>query len=404
MFGGIADVGGTTAKFVNFMIDRIDVGTGVTLWGTSDGFITDVLTTDVDTSGNQWGLVREDNEVVYTKAKWNFGNAASGAYLSDGGKVLVFEAPTYDTGGATDSDVSTIPDSFYDIYANGISGDYLKLGTKVGDGDTAVGANGLLIKSAGPLVSVRLDGHAFSGGTGDIGIKIYGTTFENMGDVALDSTTGTTDEYIGCTFINCNTVEPGGVQLRNTFFQGYTGTGASLEWNESIDIVNCKFLSNTHPVTDPSAIHHWTNTGSPYTYDGLDFIGNDYDVLNTSIPTGLTINLTASNASTFNPDFGAVTFLTASTLTVTVKDSGGTVIENAVVRIEQTDGTLITQGLTNGSGIYTDSYTGTNQSVVLRVRKSSTGSTRYFPVKASAEIDDGLAVTVTMTTDNIASA
>ena len=57
-----------------------------------------------------------------------FGNAGtSGAYLRDKGKVVVFEDPRYDTGGAADSDEPLLPNDFYEVFANFGTGDFVHL-------------------------------------------------------------------------------------------------------------------------------------------------------------------------------------------------------------------------------------------------------------------------------------
>ena len=74
---------------------------------------------------------------------------------------------------------------------------------------------------------------------------------------------------------------------------GITNDG-SLLWNDSIDIENCSFLGNVNPATTAAAIEHPGSAGSPYTYDALNFSGNDYDINNTS---GNSITIDATNSA-----------------------------------------------------------------------------------------------------------
>jgi hypothetical protein len=140
-----------------------------------------------------------------------------------------------------------------------------------------------------------------------------------------------------------------------------TGTGSALQWNANIDIKNCDFIANTDSqvgtMNNPHAVQH-SNAGT-FTYDGLSFSGNDYDIHFTAASGDLTINSTnQSNPSTYEiMGTGTVTINNAVTLTITCKNEAGLAIEGVRVRIE-TDpgGTLISQGSTNASGIYTDTY------------------------------------------------
>jgi hypothetical protein len=92
-------------------------------------------------------------------------------------------------------------------------------------------------------------------------------------------------------------------------------------------------------------------------------------------------------------------------ITVTVKDQADTAISTAQVRIEKdSDGSLITSGTTSGLGVFTDSvFLSGDVDVDVVVRKSSTGSTRYIPVRRAATItSSGLSITIIMDEDEIA--
>ena len=98
---------------------------------------------------------------------------------------------------------------------------------------------------------------------------------------------------------------------------------------------------------------------------------------------------------------------TSVTLTITVKDQAGTVIQNVQTSIYVTaDDTELMNADTNASGIATAAYTYTGDvPIYWRTRKSSTGTTRYKNNSGTGTItSSGLTITVTMQTDNIASA
>lgn len=86
------------------------------------------------------------------------------------------------------------------------------------------------------------------------------------------------------------------------------------------------------------------------------------------------------------------------TLTVNVNDESASAVEGARVRIEETDGTLITNGSTNASGVYTDTYlytTNEGVNVIVRLRG-------FIPFRATGTITaSGLTVNVRFIADTI---
>ena len=152
-------------------------------------------------------------------------------------------------------------------------------------------------------------------------------------------------------------------------------------------------------------MEHPSSVGTPYGYTDMVFSGNTYDVNNTS-GTAITINKSGtSNPSTYDTGQTSVTFTGSVPITVTVVNAAGTAITTAAVRIEEADGTLVAQGDVNGSGVYSTTYGGsTPLAVTIKVRSSSSGETRYFPVRTSGTIasSTGLVTTVSMTADDIA--
>jgi hypothetical protein len=115
------------------------------------------------------------------------------------------------------------------------------------------------------------------------------------------------------------------------------------------------------------------------------------------------INASGSNpgedSSTGTPP-GAVIIVNTVTLTVTCKDADNNPVSGVRVRIEKTsDGTLVSQGTTNASGVYTDAsynYTG-DLAATLKARLKGY---RNFRTTGTIE-DDGIDVTATLQRDRI---
>lgn len=122
----------------------------------------------------------------------------------------------------------------------------------------------------------------------------------------------------------------------------------------------------------------------------------------------VTINVTNGGGTpVYQESLGvSVTVNNAVTLSVMVEDTVGSPIQNARVAIYKTsDGTELLNTLTNSSGIASTSYAYTADTAIdIRVRKSSTGSTRYVNNDSAGTITStGFSSIVVMIQDTIAS-
>jgi hypothetical protein len=183
---------------------------------------------------------------------------------------------------------------------------------------------------------------------------------------------------------------------------GTTPIGALL-WNEDIDIAASSFLGNVQENAGSAGIQHPSAAGTPYTYDDLVFSGNDFDVNNTS-GSGITVNKTGiSDPSTSKGS--SVTFSGSVSVSVTVVDKDNVAIQNAQVSVYKTsDNSEIMNADTNASGVASTSYSGSTPAAVYwRVRKSSTGGTKYKNISGVGTIaaSTGMSITVTLYLDPI---
>jgi hypothetical protein len=98
----------------------------------------------------------------------------------------------------------------------------------------------------------------------------------------------------------------------------------------------------------------------------------------------------------------------AVSLTVNVADQAGVAISGAQAAIHLADSpfTELMNEATTAGGVATETFNyASDTDITIRVRKSTTGSTRYFPVSATGTITAaGFSVDLTMTEDLIASA
>ncbi|OGK29876.1 hypothetical protein A3F32_01890 [Candidatus Roizmanbacteria bacterium RIFCSPHIGHO2_12_FULL_42_10] len=262
--------------------------------------------------------------------------------------------------------------------------------------------------------------------------RITNTSFTNNhnGDIGHSIELTTVGTY---TFDNI-TFSGGGVAKRNF----NTGTGV----NSSTDIAT---TDAAHGYTDGDAIYYQDQGGAQNIglTDGALYYVNSQTATTLSFHTTKAdaiadtsrVNLTSvgsethyiysAKADVYNNSGGVITINVLSggstptiresnssstiinnavNLTVTVKDEAGAIVQNARVAMYKTSDSLeIMNALTNASGIVSTTYNYTTDTpIIVRVRKSSTG-TKYIPVNATGTIQSsGFNLTVTFIADSVA--
>ena len=137
------------------------------------------------------------------------------------------------------------------------------------------------------------------------------------------------------------------------------------------------------------------------TYDGLTFSSNEKDVYNSTTDA---LFVSKSNGSNPATNDGIVQFLGAVTVTITVLDVNNSPVQNAQTTVRlSSDNSSILNTDTNASGVASTSYTGaTPATVLIKVRKSSPGDTRYQNYSTTGTIGTGgLDVTVVLVEDGV---
>lgn len=220
---------------------------------------------------------------------------------------------------------------------------------------------------------------------------------------SLTMTFSHSSEVRGSTFSNSGAVTSNGCVIDNCTFQDVKTTAPisatyALIINSSTEmgrVTNCSFINCNRAIKITAA--------GTYTFDNLTFSGNSYDVENSSAGA-VTINATnGANPGTFiNTGGGSTTINNSKTLTVTVKDSAGSAIQNAQTSIyKSSDNSELLNADTNASGIASTTYNYlADTDIYVRVRKSSTGATKYIPASTTGTItSSGFSVTITLSVD-----
>jgi len=227
------------------------------------------------------------------------------------------------------------------------------------------------------------------------------------------------------TFNDCDQVDLQSFTLDGATFNGTTDANGAIIWDENTTDVqnqdNLRFNSDGtgHAIEiAPTGAGPFTYNIDGYVFDGYatqtGTAGNRIFYINPATTSAnITINLTNSAAQnpadggtqalsyeTVGGYTGTVTINNTVTLTVTVEDSAGNPIEGARVRIEAaSDGSLITQGTTNASGVYSDATYNYSSDVAVTTKVRLKGW-RFFRTGGTIT-QNGISVGVTLSPNTI---
>lgn len=206
---------------------------------------------------------------------------------------------------------------------------------------------------------------------------LSGVQFEKSGLITFSSVT----DIQNSVFNICGQVNPSTGVFGGNSFSNYIGTtGAVLFPTSDSNFSDCDFINCDNGIEYDAT----SDATSPSLVDmTFDDIGGNYDMNNTS-GAALTIALGGtSNANSYNPGGSTVTFLSSSTLTLTVKDETGSPVDVAHAYIDDNNITpFIMNQDTNASGIASTSWTGGSViGATWRVRKYG-----YKPYTAVSDV------------------
>ncbi len=289
------------------IIDAIDVGSGLRIYGsgTPDAGFKDLIDQDEGTANNNYGVIKSLNassDIVQYQGVLEIGSSANETTVFDDiNRVVDFNNPQYIATDGTVRFENSIPTDFQKIsvIGNSTSGTTVRLGEKVGAGDTARGRNGLTILGNNDY-SIAFN---FADANTDETL-IYGTTTRNFRGGLNWSLPTSGHEFIGSVLDGCSQLDvSSGVVIRNSTFLNNTGLEGAIIWNTGLNIKNSSFVSNTNAVGSGAAIEH--PFSGTFIYDNLTFSDNDFDI-NFSLATSGDLLIQATNNA--NP----ATFKTAN--------------------------------------------------------------------------------------------
>jgi len=343
--GFVCDVGGTTTRFDNMVVDAIDVGTGLTFQGTTtgDALFTESAIVDDNTA---IGILKLENGIIFSQGSIEF----SGTAQTSDAETLVF---TDTVGGSyiynmditgtvvfNNSNVSSVGAVSYDFDSSGATSFTMS-------GGSLAAFNTLTTASGNSISGVVFQ----SGGTSTIANALTGSTFNLCGAITLTGTmtsctlnkltapvvASSLDDFDACTFVSDGTGY--GINL------GTISSNTSMTWN-----------SSASGYTDASS-------------------GDELIVVTVNNGVTLTINNEGSGLSVHNLGTGTVNIVSgAVTVKVTAQTADGTKLENARVYLARvSDDSVIFNALTDANGVVQNTaYTYTaDEAVYGWARKSS---------------------------------
>ena len=403
---GTYNVVAPSGNALNVFVDVVRYGSGLVV---TSGIADDISLADLaaddfsSATGKAYGIIREFQPGIFSIQGDILLGDTSGNSIDwkETDAVVIFEDRVAGAGTNTKFQLSGQHSATGSFRA--------ELGIAVISGDSESGRSGVVFVSANPA-NQPID---FDFSDSDIeDVFLYGCSFIGMrnGNIkfSADATNGVSHHVSGCNFSACAQIDPGVIVVRNCNFSATDEVSGSLLWNESINIKNSNFRANTDVTYDPHAILH-TASGI-YDYDGLFFSDNDYDIAlsGTAGTDYLTINsLNNSDPGTYEVIVGSgVSILNSVFLTINVENSGGIAISGVAVAVYTASGGVVElmNEYTSPAGQAQESYNylGT-MPISIRLRKSSTGDTRYFPITAVGEIGStGFTLTAVMSEDIIA--
>lgn len=212
------------------------------------------------------------------------------------------------------------------------------------------------------------------------------------------------------TWLRCGQVTQGGADIDLCIFQDSIATAALVSDNpNNIDL--CRFTQDAtgHAIrlTTTCAGNSYTITGNTFeNYNATDGSTGNEGIYNNS-GGAVTINVVDGVVPSVRNGSGATTTIQAAVpLTIDVFDSQNASVHNAVVALyPDVATTVIVNATTNKDGRVLSSYNYTSdQTIRVRIRKSSPGDARYIPVATTGVItSDGYTLRQTLIVDSNAS-
>ena len=362
----------------NAFVQSISVGIGYRITGTTSLSFDDFATYE---QTNRFGALQVKAGILFPLCKLviGVGSGAGDTTLTESGFTVIWQGQSRPGGGKATAV------GFYALNIN------------KGTGSTNVTlSNGTFAATAPEFVDIVL--------TGGTSISFTNINVDRARLVTLDSTV----TWNGGQIKNSGVITASGSIFTNVTVQESTvaADASSLLWNDSGDpdgnIDGCTFVKATgtaHHAIEFGSSAPTTMTLTDLTFSGFNASNGQNDsTLNFTDGSGknYTVNLVgcSGNISYKVAGTSTVTLVTSVPVTVTVVDKDDNPIATAQTAV-YVGATEVLNTDTNASGIASGSYGGTTPAnAVWKVRKSSTGATKYVAASGPAVIASGTGMSV----------
>lgn len=258
-------------------LDAVRYGTGLRIYGgdsNSPATFEDFYLAESDVN-NQWGVLTKVNEIYFVQGQLTIGDTSYSTYFKDTNQVVVYKD-------------ALVVSGFYKLNMIG-SNTQVYLGEKVSNN----GISGCTIRATSNMnFELNISSEVYACG-------IYGCSIARATPVNLSSNT----EILNTLFTSCGTVYPNGATIKNSYFISCSDRAVST--NSVANFEKNVFLNNYIGIK-------LTQTGE-YTFKGLQFSGNTYDIENPTSGHITVYNTEGSNASTYiNTGGGTTTIITSA--------------------------------------------------------------------------------------------
>jgi hypothetical protein len=403
---GMAVTASRQARGQSFAVDAIRTGRGssiVTGGTTPDAAATfqDIADT-LDTGANRYGIFQNVPGGFSWQGRLALGNGTNEVRFVDSNQnITILNTPKVSTG-------------YHQIeIQNGTSVASIVDWTNISFINSGVGDAIAATNSRGNFVA-----------TDNATITFDGCTFTDMGTFVFNDGTNSND-ITSTTFRRCQAVTQSGATFTDCTFDNTvsTATESLISTTTTISsITDCEFIRDSGTVNavfidSITATGTLSWNGNTLTGYGTQSVGTGISstaggalrlrftsgtptitvsvVNNATVPTVEIVNAGGTGTVNIEQNVG---------VNISVKDASGTAINGAQVAVfNETTGATITNQLTNSSGNFSSPVsTAANTPIVLRIRKSTTGSTRYIPVETTADTGtSGASVSVTLIEDEL---
>lgn len=335
--GFVADVGGTTTRFDNFVVDAMDVGLGLTIQGTTvnSTLFSESVAQDAATA---IGVLKIDDGTIKAQGSVLF----SGTVMNSSSEKFTF---TDTLGGAY-------------TYQFSVTGSATFSNTSI-DADGAVNFN---FDTSGATAFTMIGGGVkqFSTVTTAVGQTISGVVFQSGGASAIANT------LADSTFNQCGTVTVTGVLERcsiNSTSSTVAVRSASLAKTSDCTFVKGVGTNHAFELTGAAGSYTWSNNSTGYT---AGFAGTGVQITGGAITGNEAIHVTASTGTFIInvaegasvpsvSSAGAVVDVVAGLVTLTISTQDGNEVRllqgsYTLQHTQEVTGGIVTYGYTYSAG------------------------------------------------------